>query len=81
MNKHTTCQNLLHSMSDYVDGVLDESICTDLERHLRECENCRVVLNTMKKTIEIYHTLPGADIPEEVRTRLYKKLELDDYLR
>lgn len=81
MKEHTSCQNLLRSLSDYVDGELDESFCIDLEQHLCECENCRIVLNTMKKTIEIYHTLPGEDLPEDVRTRLYKKLDLADYIR
>jgi anti-sigma factor RsiW len=81
MNEHLKCSTLLQTISDYVDGVLDPSLCAELEEHLCDCDNCQVVLNTMKKTIEIYHTLPAGDMPDEVRTRLYKKLNLEDYIR
>ncbi len=81
MNEHSNCNTLMQSISDYVGGDLDESLCAVLEEHLCGCENCQVVLNTMKKTIEIYHMLPPGDMPEDVRMRLYKKLDLEDFIR
>ncbi len=73
------CNELLGSISEYVDGSLREELCRELEQHLSECEDCRVVVNTMKKTIELYQTdAPNDGLPADVRQRLYKTLHLDD---
>lgn len=75
------CNELLGSISEYVDGSLREELCRELEHHLSECEDCRVVVNTMKKTIELYQTdAPKDGLPVDVRQRLYKTLHLDDLL-
>ncbi|RMF48190.1 MAG: hypothetical protein D6755_04170 [Anaerolineae bacterium] len=81
MNAHQ-CRDLLGSLSDYVDGTAQEALCAEIERHLAECEDCRVVVDTLKKTIYLVHTLdtPQDALPEEVRTRLFRKLNLEDYL-
>ena len=74
------CQELLGSISDYVDGALQEDLCRELERHLAGCEDCRVVVDTLKKTIELYHREAAQDVPADVRQRLFKRLDLDDLL-
>ena len=45
------CKSLLGSLSDYVDGTAQEEICRELEEHLSDCENCRIVVDTLKKTV------------------------------
>jgi len=42
-----------------------------------------VVVNTLRKTIEIYEQTAGslAELPNPVRERLFAKLELKDYLK
>jgi anti-sigma factor (TIGR02949 family) len=78
---HQNCQELLGSLSLYIDGELPTELCRELEQHLAECDNCRVVLNTTKRTIDLVHTpLEKPDLPEDVRERLFKRLNLDDYL-
>jgi anti-sigma factor RsiW len=75
------CRELLGTISDYVDGSLQDELCRELERHLSECDDCRVVVNTFKKTIDLYQTdLAQETVPSEVRQRLYKSLHLDDLL-
>jgi anti-sigma factor (TIGR02949 family) len=78
---HANCENLLGSLSEYIDGGLSPELCQEIEKHLAGCENCRVVLNTTKRTIDLVH-LPEsqAAVPEAVRERLFKRLSLDDYL-
>jgi hypothetical protein len=40
-----------------------------------------VVLNTTRRTIDLVHApLEKPDLPEDVRERLFKRLNLDDYL-
>jgi len=78
---HTNCDELLGSLSEYIDGDLDPELCLELEKHLAGCDNCRVVLNTTKRTIDLVHApIEKPDLPEDVRERLFKRLNLDDYL-
>ena len=82
MNEHKNCQALLGQISDYVDGELNPDLCTELERHLGNCENCRVVFDTLKKTIELYQVTNQTDpLPKGVKERLFYKLELQDFLK
>jgi len=78
---HTNCEELLGSLSAYIDGDLSPELCLELEKHLAGCDNCRVVLNTTKRTIDLVHMpLAKTDLPEDARERLFKRLNLDDYL-
>jgi anti-sigma factor (TIGR02949 family) len=78
---HTNCEELLGSLSAYIDGDLSPELCQELEKHLAGCDNCRVVLNTTKRTIDLVHApVEKLDVPEDVRERLFKRLNLDDYL-
>ncbi len=76
------CQTLLTSLSDYVDGCLSQEICAEIDRHLAECQDCYIVVDTLRKTVSLYHAEADAStqIPEGVRQRLFKTLNLEDYL-
>lgn len=50
---HDNCQALLGSLSEYIDGELPADLCQEIEKHLEGCSNCRVVLNTTKRTIDL----------------------------
>jgi anti-sigma factor RsiW len=81
MTAKRNCRYLLSSLSEYVDGELDEALCQEIERHMAGCKDCQVVINTLKKTVELYHeTLEPPDIPSDVRNRLFKRLDLDEFL-
>jgi anti-sigma factor (TIGR02949 family) len=78
---HNTCEGLLGSLSDYVDGELGAELCRQIEKHIAECDNCRIVVDTTRKTIELIHDHSQEDkTPGEVRSRLFKRLHLDDFL-
>lgn len=80
MATNHNCKDLVSSISEYVDGSLSESLCVELEKHLSECENCRVVVNTLRKTIEIYQEQPVEEkMPDDVRKRLFYRLDLSDF--
>ena len=80
---HEDCQHLLNSLSDYIDGTLGEELCRRIERHISECEDCRILVDTLEKTIYLYHTsaMPGPPaIPQDVKIRLFKRLDLEEFL-
>jgi anti-sigma factor RsiW len=75
------CNTLLGDLSDYIDGNLHAEICAQIEEHMKTCDNCRVVVNTLRKTVELYEQCSDSvEIPGEVKERLFAKLELKDYL-
>jgi len=74
------CEQLLSSLSEYIDGELQAELCAVLEAHLQGCDNCRIVVNTLRKTIELYkETSTPGELPGAVRERLFLKLKLEDY--
>lgn len=75
------CKSLLGSLSDYVDGTAQDELCRELERHLADCEDCRIVVDTLKKTVYLYHANTDTTLPVSVRERLFKRLNLDDYFK
>ncbi len=76
------CKNLLGNLSEYIDGELQAELCAELEQHLQECDNCRVVVDTLRKTIELYRqTASPSALPGSVRERLFFKLQLEDFLQ
>ena len=82
MDTHATCHHLLDCLSDFVDGDLKEELCQEIQQHLKECENCRVVIDTLRKTIYLVRAnadQPG-EIPMDVRERLFRRLDLEDFV-
>lgn len=80
-HEHRNCHHLLGSLSEYVDGELDDELCAALEQHLEDCENCRIVVDTLKKTVYLYHATSQEEImPGDMRERLYRSLNIEDYL-
>jgi len=72
------CHKLLGQISDLIDGDLSPNLCVELEEHLKECQNCRIVLNTTKRTIELYHDADQqVEFPIGSKERLFKRLNLD----
>jgi len=74
------CQHLLENMSDYLDGEASAELCAEIERHLDGCDDCRVMVDTLRKTITLYHELQQPELPPEARWRLYKSLDLNECL-
>jgi len=82
MTEICKCNGLASSISEYIDGELPPELCRELERHMEECENCTIVVNTLRKTIELYRMPVTEDpLPEDIKSRLYRRLNLNDYLK
>lgn len=78
---HEPCQHLLTSLSDYIDGTLSDKLCAKLERHLEDCENCRIVVDSLRKTVYLYQvTKQPPSVPDDVRQRLFRCLDLDEFV-
>ncbi len=81
MHEHDLCQEFLSQISDYLDNDMDPITCDELERHLVDCPNCRVFVDTLKKTVYLFQQREAdIDVPSGVRERLFKVLSLDDLI-
>lgn len=78
---HEDCRDLLDGLSDFIDGEASAALCEEIQHHMAGCKKCRVVVNTLRKTIEFYHLLPGPEIGDHVRERLHKTINLSDFGR
>ena len=75
------CSQLLGNLSVYLDGEASEALCQEIEHHLEGCEDCRVVVDTLRKTVELVRDLPQPELPTGARERLYKSLDVADHMR
>jgi predicted anti-sigma-YlaC factor YlaD len=74
---HANCQELLGQLSDYIDGELETSLCAEIEEHLSGCSDCRIMVDTMRKTIILYRDQAPVELPPDVKDRLYSVLKLE----
>ncbi len=64
------CREFVHELSDYVDGELDPRLCREIERHVGECENCRIMIDTLRQTVRLCCEGKEHRLPEELERRL-----------
>ncbi len=74
---HRICRDLLDQLSGYIDGELEATICAEVEAHLAECPNCRIMVDTVRKTITLYRSQATTTLPSDVEERLFKVLKLE----
>jgi len=56
-------------------------LCARIERHMEGCENCRIVVDTLRKTVYLYReSVEPPSVPSDVRQRLFRSLDLDEFL-
>ena len=74
-----TCKDFLKELGDYLDETVDPQVKAELSKHINECPNCWVVLDTTRKTIQVYKGMDPEPLPECVHDRLMgaiqKKIE------
>jgi len=68
------CQTVILELSNYLDAELDAATRAEIERHLTACEDCRIVVDTTRKTIEIFCGAEPLPLSEDVRDRLHSAL-------
>lgn len=78
MTGHEGCKELFTRLSSFLDGELAPGCCEELAGHLRDCEPCRVYLESLKGTKGALEA-SGRDLPmspEEVSRALSACLKL-----
>jgi predicted anti-sigma-YlaC factor YlaD len=64
---------------DFMGEDLDAPVCKEVAEHLENCPNCKVYLDTVKKTVTIcQETEKDKEMPRDIKNRLFKVLNIDD---
>ncbi len=69
-----TCEELVALLSAYLDQELDEDLTVAARQHLATCTNCRVVVDTTQRVIQLGHVQYQVPLPSSRRERLYTRL-------
>ncbi|HDL02750.1 MAG TPA: hypothetical protein ENH25_01310 [candidate division Zixibacteria bacterium] len=69
------CSKHIQQIAEYIDGELDEALCARLEEHLKECNNCRIMVDTLKQTVVLCREGKRERLPEDIESRLNDALK------
>ena len=69
------CKEVIRELSEYLDGDLDPALEEALMRHLEDCEDCGILVDTTRRTIEMYCNMEPVPLPADVKQRLLRALE------
>jgi anti-sigma factor RsiW len=64
------CTDFLAKLTDYFDGQIDPALLAEVKEHLGTCHHCEVVVDTTRKTIDVYRGAETYEFPEELSSRL-----------
>jgi len=68
------CNGVIREISNYIDGELDPPVKQELERHLQDCEECKMVVDQTRLTVEIFCDSKPVELPTDVKARLHDAL-------
>lgn len=81
MHDRERCRELLAGLSELLDGEATQAVCAEIERHLADCPDCKVLVDTLGKTIRLYREQEeGLRLPSDIRQRLYAALDIQEHL-
>ena len=72
------CRSLFAALSDYMDGLVDDAVCAEMDRHIKQCEPCQAFLASLKQAVaECQSYTPQCDArrAEELRQDLVLKYQ------
>jgi anti-sigma factor RsiW len=68
------CKSVISELSNYLDGELEVAVKQELEQHLVDCEECNMVVDQTKLTVDIFCDSELVALPPDVQTRLHEAL-------
>ena len=69
------CPEYVNELNDYLDGSLDAGLCAEIEKHLGQCQNCRIMVDTLKQTVKLCRGGKEEQLPPALESRLNNLLK------
>jgi anti-sigma factor RsiW len=64
------CTDFLAKLTDFFDGNIEATLMVEVKEHLGTCHHCEVVVDSTRKTIEVYRGNEIYEFPDELSSRL-----------
>lgn len=69
------CSKYIQEIADYIDGEIDAALCAQLEEHLKTCNNCRIMVDTLKQAVVLCREGKKEKLPPEIESKLNNALK------
>ncbi len=69
------CKDYIGELNDFLDGDLDEDLCEEIKRHIGECKNCRIMVDSLKMTVKLCREGKPEDLPTALNEKLNNLLK------
>lgn len=69
------CHDYISGLNDYLDGEIDPELCEEIEKHIGQCENCRIMVDTLKQTVTLCREGQPERLPEKLESKLNNMLK------
>lgn len=69
------CPDYINDLNDYLDGQIDSALCAEIEAHIGQCDNCRIMVDTMKQTVSLCRDGKIEQFPKVVEEKLGQLLK------
>ena len=70
-----SCKEFLTELNEYLDEMVDPATKQHWQAHVDECPNCFVVVDTTRRTLQVYKGMQQQELPSDVKNRLWQALE------
>lgn len=70
-----TCKQFLQDLSEYLDDAVGPELRAKLEEHAGHCRDCRVIVDTTRKTLVVYKGAEPMPVPQYLHERLMAALQ------
>ena len=70
------CSDYIKELNDYIDCTLDASLCHEIEEHVGHCQNCRIMIDTMKQTAILCRDGVAEKLPHSLELKLGNMLKV-----
>jgi anti-sigma factor RsiW len=68
------CREYLENLCSYVDGEADEALCAEIEKHLADCPDCRIMVDTLRQTVKLCREGEEHPLPEDLKAKMHRIL-------
>lgn len=65
--KPANCRNLFAALSDYLDGIVDDAVCDQMQKHIADCAPCQAFLANLQHVVEQCRRYTPGCPPDRVR--------------
>jgi len=75
--KSSLHKDVYKQICDFMGEDLNAPVCKEVAEHLESCPDCKVYLDTVKKTVTIcQESEKEEELPEDIKNRLFNVLNI-----